>query len=366
MQPDIKVSGLPSDSSLDGNHYFPLNDPTGPTTKRTTLTTLLDYINTNLSATAIQTIVAALAGSQNMIINGAMDIWQRNTSATPNDDVFCGADRWNFLTETNAAWTVARDTDVPSGGLSKYSMKLSNVTLNNQCGIVYLMEARDAAKFFGGKASLSFQAKTNGTEIAKLRCAVLSWTSTEDVVTSDVIGTWGQNGTNPTWATNWTMENTPVDLNLTSSWQRFTAENIAIDTASTKNIAVVIWVDDGTIAAGDDFYITQVQLELGEKATTFKPVPVADTLDRCERYYQDYSGVAFRQYMSNVHRAGMNFHTEMRTTPTGTLTYSGSNLGANNSAPNGAKGWVYDVQISGAGVGVMDGTFTVLTFSAEM
>lgn len=40
---DVKVSGLPSDSSLDGNHYTILNDPTGPTTKRTLLSTLAAF-----------------------------------------------------------------------------------------------------------------------------------------------------------------------------------------------------------------------------------------------------------------------------------------------------------------------------------
>jgi hypothetical protein len=365
MQPDIKVSGLPSDSSLDGNHYFPLNDPTGPTTKRTTLTTLLDYINTNLSSTAIQTILAALTGSVNFIINGGMNVWQRNTSATPNDDVYTGCDRWNFLTEANAAWTVARDTDVPSTGGSKYSMKFSNVTLNNQCGIVTILEAKDAAKLIGGKASLSFYAKTVGTEIGKLRCAVLSWTSTEDVVTSDVIGTWAQSGTNPTWATNWTMENTPVDLTLTASWQRFTAENIAIDTASTKNVAVVIWVDDGTITAGDDFWITQVQLEIGEKANQFKPVPYVMELAQCFRYYQDLGTFAYRQYHSNVHRMGMSFSIPMRATPSSTVTMSGTGIAANNSVFQQQQ-VQWDTQFTGGGVGVIDATVTVLKGDAEM
>lgn len=40
---DVKVSGLPSDSSLDGNHYVPINDPVGPTTKRTLLSTLAAF-----------------------------------------------------------------------------------------------------------------------------------------------------------------------------------------------------------------------------------------------------------------------------------------------------------------------------------
>lgn len=46
---DVKVSGLPTDSSLDGSHYVPVNDPSGPTTKRTLLSTLaawfFDQIN---------------------------------------------------------------------------------------------------------------------------------------------------------------------------------------------------------------------------------------------------------------------------------------------------------------------------------
>lgn len=43
---DQKISGLPPDSSIDGNHYTVLNDPTGPTTKRMTLATLIAWLFT--------------------------------------------------------------------------------------------------------------------------------------------------------------------------------------------------------------------------------------------------------------------------------------------------------------------------------
>lgn len=43
---DVKISGLPSDSALDSNHYVPVNDPTGPATKRTLLSTLASYFFT--------------------------------------------------------------------------------------------------------------------------------------------------------------------------------------------------------------------------------------------------------------------------------------------------------------------------------
>lgn len=239
---------------------------------------------------AVKTYVDVSSGSktnlyENSLINGGFDIWQRNTTFTPNDDVYT-ADQWNFLTETNGAWTIARDTDVPSALGFKYSAKFTNVTLNNQCAIVQFIKNVDSIKLDDQVVSLSFYAKTSGTEIANLRAAVLSWSSTADAVTSDVIGTWAQDGTTPTWAANWTAENTPSNLALTSSWQRFTIENVTIDTASMANIAVVIWVDDGTIAANDDFWITGVQLNQGATAKSWSPKSFDAELSDCMEFYE--------------------------------------------------------------------------------
>ena len=223
--------------------------------------------------------------SQQLIINGGFDIWQRNTTFTPNDDVY-GPDRWNILTETNGAWTVARDTDVPAGVGFKYSAKFSNVTLNNQVALVQFIENIDAVKFQGKTVTLSFYAKTVTTEIANLRASILSWTGTADTLTSDVIGTWAQDGTNPTWATNYTAENTATNNALTSSWQRFTITGIALDTASITNLAIIVWVDDGTIAATDDFYITGIMVNEGSVALPYQAKSFYDELKMCQRYYE--------------------------------------------------------------------------------
>lgn len=258
-------------------------DPSSPNkTKKITLEQMRDWM------------LDQFAVGSNLLINGNFDVWQRQTTFTPNDDTFI-ADRWNCLQEANASWTFAQETSsFPSG--SNSALKCSNATANNQAGIVQILEGKDAKQLQDKLVSLSFYAKTTGLEIANLRCAVLSWTGTEDTVTSDVVSAWGQNGTNPTWATNWTMENTPVNLALTNSYQLFTAENISLDTASLKNIAVVIWVDDGTIASGDDWWITQVQLNVGGTAATFAPRPIAQEVAMCMRYYEksyndtDYPG----------------------------------------------------------------------------
>ncbi len=221
--------------------------------------------------------------NKNGIINGSMSVWQRGTTfTTPNDDTY-GPDRWNFLVDGNGAWTFARDTVVPTGNF-KYSLKCTNVTQNKQCGIVTFFENIDAVKYQGKTASISFYAGTTSSEIANLRATVLSWTSTADTITSDVVGTWAGNGTDPTWATNWTSEIAGSNKALTGSWQQFTINNIAIDTASITNLAVVIWVDDTTITAGDKFWITGIQLENAVAAGAFSPRPYQHELALCQRY----------------------------------------------------------------------------------
>ena len=315
---EVKISALPSDGSPTTTDKVPVVDTETTTTKRITILDLITLIFNNIPAAGfLSGLAAAVYSAQNLLINGNFDVWQRNTTATPNDDVYSGADRWNFLAEANGSWTVALDsTNVPTAG-SKYAMKCSNVTLNNQMAIVQILETRDSAALIGNNVSLSFQAKTVSSEISKLRCAILSWTGTEDVVTSDVIATWAQNGTNPTWATNWTMENTPADLTLTNSFQRFTIENVAIDTASAKNVAVVIWVDDGTIAAGDDFWISQVQLNVGSKAMQFQPRPYAEEFNMCQRYYEVLGRGIFGQVGSaSTGKLLIQFRVPKRATPT--------------------------------------------------
>lgn len=223
---------------------------------------------------------------ENALINGGMDIWQRNTTFTQNDDLYT-ADRWNALQEANSSWTISRSTDVPDG--MKYSMKFVNATANNQCGIVQILENADSFKFMNQYTSLSFWAKTtSGKTISNLRATVLSWNSTSDVVTSDVMGTWAQDGTDPTFSTNWTKEVNGINQVLTNNWQEFKIENIFVDTASMANVAVVIWVDDGTITLADEFYVTAVKLNQGRYALPFEPRHYQEEFNRCTRYYQQY------------------------------------------------------------------------------
>ena len=104
-----------------------------------------------------------------------------------------------------------------------------------------------------------------------------------------MISAWEAEGTNPTLNTNFTYENTPADLNVTTSFAKYSV-TATIDTSSTTNVAVFIFSNvTGTTAGTDELHIGQVQLEKGDTASDFNFENYTDYLQRCQRYFQGYS-----------------------------------------------------------------------------
>jgi hypothetical protein len=225
----------------------------------------------------------------NGIFNGCFRVAQRGTTFTAatvplnNDDTFL-LDRFVLLSDGNDIVDVSQDTAVvPIGGYA--SWKFDVETANKKFGLLYIMEARDAARFIGGVASISFKARITGATINAIRAAVLSWSSTADVVTSDVVNAWGGAGTNPTVVANWTLENTPAALSApTTAFQTYKIENIPIDTENAKNIAVFIWTDDVTMDVGDFLYISDLKIVPISFVTDFEFRPFGQELALCQRY----------------------------------------------------------------------------------
>lgn len=262
----------------------------------------------------------------NLLINGDFAVAQRGTSfdatTTPkNDDDTYLLDRWVLLSDGNDVVDVDQietAVDLPAG--ARAAMKYTWETANKQAGLLQIVEGLNSRPAIGGTASLSFQAKASG--LANLRAVVLSWDSTEDTVTSDVVTTWNGAGTNPTFATNWTAENTPGNLALSTSWETYTIDNISVDTASTTNIAVFIWLDDTDAAVNDTLFVTGVKLEVSEVATAFVARPYGQEYNQCLRYYwRDNVATGLLKGYSRSTVAILNYigelylPLEMRTTP---------------------------------------------------
>lgn len=270
---------------------------------------------------------AGLVLSDNLLVNGDFIIDQQmrgavytSSSHFLNSDDFYTLDQWNLLSDGNNIVSVTRDTtaaNIPSG--SRAAVKLVVVTANKKFGLVQFVEQRASREVIGGVASLSFKARTTSAKVINnMRVGILTWSSTADTLTSDVVNTtnWGAAGTNPTLATNWTYENVPVNLALTTSWQTFQVENVPIDTASGANVAVFFWIDDTDAAVNDELWLADVMLVPGEVALPIRRRPVAE------------EGL-LASYFLEVWGAGSNF-----------------------SAGNGA------FANSGAGVDIFDGSMT--------
>ena len=233
------------------------------------------------------------ASMKNRIINGGMNISQRNTSYTSansenNDDVYV-LDRFYILSDGNDAIDVTQTTTVPTG--AKFSIGLDVETTNKKFGIAQIIENANCFDAIGGAVTLSFQAKVSSTtKLDNIKCAIVAWSGTADSVTSDIISAWGAEGTNPTLIADATYENTPANLNVTTNFATYSV-TANVDTASTKNIIVFIWSDVTDTTAGDFLYITNIQLERGSTATSFDYRPYGTELALCQRYYWQMVGV---------------------------------------------------------------------------
>ena len=222
---------------------------------------------------------------KNRVINGDMRVNQRMNLIGTTDDTYT-LDRWNLLLEAASAAAVAHETsDVPTDG-SKYAMKLTvGSGEDNKFGVVTFLEFRDIGDLRGKTVSL--QAKLKATAaITDVRMAVLEWTGIADSVTSDVVGTWGSAGTNPTLATSWAYLGTPANLSVTTSWAKYRVEGLTVG-ASANNLAVFIWCEDeSTTVTTDSLIVTDVQLEEGPTCSGFERIPFGLALNLCKRYYQ--------------------------------------------------------------------------------
>ena len=268
----------------------------------------------------------ALGMGRNRLINGDFRVAQRGTSFVApnanNDDTY-NLDRWTLLSDGNDIVDVTQANVAPTAGL--FSIGLDVETVNKKFGIIQIIEQRNIVGMFNQPVTLSFSARTSGSSIGNLKAVILAWNSTADTVTSDVVSAWGADGVTPTWATNWTAENTPQNLAPSNTWTRYSI-TATLDTASTNNVAVFIWCDDMTTTLGDFLYITDVQLEVGALATPFERKLMNETFDDCQRYCTTLSysnGVGVGVGMNNTSNGSnfvIEFPSSMRIAPSATIT----------------------------------------------
>lgn len=218
-----------------------------------------------------------LAGFRNAIINGSCRIWQRGTSFTPlaSTNTYT-ADRWCALRNTNANYTVTRQTSGLAGSFYCLRVQRTNATSDtNGINLVYNVETLDSYRFASKKVTISFKAKCGANYSAAssaLSITVSTGTGTDQNLTG---GYTGQSNVIGSTAT------------LTTSFQTFSYTSASACASSITQIGIqIVFTPVGTAGAADSFDITDIQLEEDVNATPFERLSFGQDTALCERYYE--------------------------------------------------------------------------------
>jgi len=247
------------------------------------------------------------AGS-NLIINGAMQVAQRATSATAANSVeYLTLDRWQYTygdstSNEYSSWTMSQDSDAPDG----FSNSLKFICTTAASAPSTLTAALTQQKFEGqdlqqiqfaksGAKTLtaSFYVKSNQTgNIGVQLYAIDDNTMNSQLISIDTANTWEFKTV--TFAAKTSGTEIPND-NTEGMRIRFVFEyntGRAVGTANTwaakqtNSQLVPAGTSARTSSLNDTFFLAGVQLEVGEQATPFQHRSFDDELDRCKRYYQ--------------------------------------------------------------------------------
>ena len=311
--------------------------------------------------------------NRNLIINGAMTVAQRGTSVSVSDgsnEGYQSIDRYGFYFGNSAggACTISQDTTVPSGYGFKNSYKVDVTTADTSIGSTHQIffrqriEAQDIrgcgwdyTKSDGSsKLTLSFWARstkagvycvgirsddTSGNMyfVKEYTLASDEWKKVEIKIPSNSSLTFDDNA-NAGLTINWSLQaGTDRDNATDGAW------NTADTSLATSN--QVNFFD----STSNNFYLTGVQLELGDTATPFEHRSYGDELARCQRYfYKTQTGGGSGEWhyamldgsSSDYINAYVKFPVSMRATPSGTATHNGAlyyntGSGQTNFTPSG-------------------------------
>lgn len=339
-------------SAADKLPYFTGSGTAGLTTLTAFIRGLLDDADAaaarttlGLGSAAVETKATLLAGRKNMITNGAMNISQRATSKTSiTSSGYYTLDRMNLdLTAFDQLnLTSEQASDGPNG--FNNSLKLTVTTAETAIAadeilsIRHMIEAQDLQGLAYGSSNakeitLSFWVKSSVTGTYSF--ALYQYDDSRVIgstYTIDTANTWEKKTITFAGDTTgvidddngaglqlrWTLS---AGSNFTgtsnASWAAYTAAALA--DGHTANFA-------GTASA--TFQLTGLQLEIGDTATDFEHRSYGEELALCKRYFQTYLNPPLRGVVgdnaSYANRLGMILPVKMRSTPSMTLTSTGT------------------------------------------
>jgi hypothetical protein len=298
---------------------------------------------TRASAGVIKT--EEIVNNRNLVINGAMQVAQRNTSVTGITTTgYYTADRWGIQVSSAGTWTMNVESSAPTGTEFRKSANLVCTTADSSLssGDAFLFEQRIEGQNLQGikkgtvnaeSLTVSFWVKSSNTgtyiceffdndnarQISKAYTidAANTWEKKTITVPPDTTGQLDNDNGDSLRIFFWLgsgTERTSGTLN-SSAWASNVQANRVVGQLNLAN------------ATGNYWAVTGIQLERGSSATPYEWMDYGRELRLCQRYYQQYSstgdnsGFLATGYCDTSSRAFvvLQFPVYMRTAPSLTV-----------------------------------------------
>ena len=290
--------------------------------------------------------------NRNVIINSAMTVSQRGTSFNQPADGAYTLDRFFVFRNGAGIMDVEQSTTVPSGEGFKNSLKCTVDTVDTSLGstdfggLATKVEGQDLARFHFGQSTakqfvLSFFVRSNitGTYSVSFRngsanrylvkeYTISSADTWQKITITDLADNTG------TWATDNT---TGLDIRWCLWEGGFSA---SADTWGAGNIIGSSSNVNWATSTDNNFYITGVQLEVGQNPTEFEHINnFGEELARCQRYFlaeAEFKANLFADEGSRRMGGAINFPVTMRSAPTMGSVTDNSGSQVSSSAISGS------------------------------
>ena len=280
-------------------------------------------------------------GRRNLIINGDMRIAQRSTAAVQaGNGTYDTVDRmmtWSVAGGGTFTGSQSTGHQLATGHDTAYKVDVTSADTSIASGDYYEFLQRIEAK--------NLQHLCWGTAAAK-KLQVSFWVrATKTGIQSLFVSKQGT-GTAYRNVINYTINATDTWEYKTLEVPALTASSIANDSATYLQVGFILGMGSGfhvgtagtwttgslystanTVnhmdSTSNDFYVTGLQVEVGDTATDFEHRPIGEELSLCERYFQTYSNRVWQG--TNEHAANYFmyfdgvFRQKMRAAPTATI-----------------------------------------------
>jgi hypothetical protein len=268
---------------------------------------------------------------KNILINGDMSQAQRGTSTSSVTSTgYYTCDRWNWQTDYGTV-TLSQDTDVPTGQGFAKSFKADVTTAGtvSNGGTIKLRQniegqmLQHLKKGTSSAESITISFWIKSTKTGTYICELYDPSNTRQISKSYTVSssnTWEKKELTFAGDTSGAFTNDNASrLQVTwyiSAGSDYTSGTLSTSWTSSTNANRAVGQVDAQDSASNNIYFTGIQMEIGSSASDFEFLPIDINLQRCLRYFQQFTDMSTLGVRTTTEVEGtFNFLIPMRASP---------------------------------------------------